>query len=100
MAVELLWLDEAKDDLRSILEFISRDKPMAASAYVAAISNECTRLVDFPALGRVYDGTYRMLVVGSHVVLYRYDESGASITIAAVVHGSRDIGRFVANLAH
>lgn len=37
MAVEVIWLDQAKDDLREILDFIAKDNPGAAANYVAGI---------------------------------------------------------------
>jgi len=100
MAAEVVWLDDAKDDLLSILEFISRDKPKAAAAYVGAISQQCHILADFPESGPAYDSSYRALVVEKHIVLYRYDRQADTVLIAAVVHGRRDIARIVAKLPH
>lgn len=48
MAVEIVWLDQAKDDLRELLGFIADEYPMAATNYVTGIMEACNKLADFP----------------------------------------------------
>ena len=63
MAVDIRWLDQAKDDILSILAYISFDNPKAAAAYVSAIEKSCEKLSQFPESGRVFNETYRVLVI-------------------------------------
>ena len=91
MAVDIRWLDQAKDDILSILAYISFDNPKAAAAYVSAIEKSCEKLSQFPESGRVFNETYRVLVIRNHVVLYRYDAGARKVTVARVIDGRRDI---------
>jgi plasmid stabilization system protein ParE len=91
MAVDIRWLEEANDDVHSILAYISSDNPKAASIYVDAIAQSCERLSQFPESGRVFNERYRVLVVRNHLVLYRYDAGAREVTIARVIDGRRDI---------
>ena len=45
MAVRLTWQDAAKDDLRSLLEYISLENPKAATTYVLGIERACQNLL-------------------------------------------------------
>ena len=50
MPVEVVWLDQALDDLSAILDFISTESPKAAAKYVAGLRKGCERLRDFPLI--------------------------------------------------
>ena len=91
MAVDIRWLDQAKNDIQSILAYISFDSPKAAKEYVDAIGSSCEKLSEFPESGRIYNERYRVLVIRNHVVLYRYDAGAREVTIARVIDGRRDI---------
>lgn len=91
MAVEVVWLDEAKDDLRALLDHIATENPPAAERYVAGIADACRRLEVFPRSGRRYDDKYRCIVFRNHLVFYRFDEVRQQVLIAAVLDGRRDI---------
>jgi plasmid stabilization system protein ParE len=91
MVADIRWLEEANDDIRSILTYISSDNAKAAKNYVDAIGKSCEKLSQFPESGRVYNERYRVLVIRNHLVLYRYDSGGNEVTIARVLDGRRDI---------
>jgi plasmid stabilization system protein ParE len=91
MAVDIRWLEEANDDIQSILAYISSDNPKAASAYIEAIAQSCEKLSQFPESGRAFNERYRILVIRNHLVLYRYDAGAGEVTIARVIDGRRDI---------
>ena len=48
MAAEVRWLDQAKDDLREILDYIAVENPRAAERYISELQAACERLVPFP----------------------------------------------------
>jgi len=93
MAVEIVWLDQAKDDLREILDFIAEENPTAAANYVIGIAETCNKLVDFPEFGSRYNSKFRRLVFRNHLVFYRQDKANHLVFIAAVVDGRRDLKR-------
>lgn len=98
MRIEIEWLDRAKSDLRSILNFIAQEKPIAAQAYVDEIASSVSRLHDFPELGKRINSKYRTLIVRKHIVFYRYSLSNSRIVIAAVVDGRRDLSKILPGL--
>ena len=65
---DIVWLDQAKDDLREILQFIAGENPGAAKKHVEGISESCRRLADFPLSGRQCDADYRSIVFRNHLV--------------------------------
>ena len=98
MPIEIEWLDRAKSDMRSILNYIARDKPTAARAYVEEIAASVSKLGDFPELGRRLNSKYRILVVRQHLVLYRHDRVSSRLVIAAVADGRRDLRKVLRGL--
>jgi toxin ParE1/3/4 len=95
MAAKLEWLDQAKDDLREILDFIAKESPRAAADYVTELVTACDRLAEFPLSGRRYSDQFRVLVFRNHLVFYAYDDPKRVISIAMVVGGRRDISRLL-----
>lgn len=78
-------------DLEGILEYISRDKPTAAVAFVETLKGKCHTLARFPLLGPSREGLIpglRMFPVGNYVIYYRPE--GGSVRIERVLHGARD----------
>jgi plasmid stabilization system protein ParE len=93
MAVEIVWLDQAKDDLREILDFIADENPAAGANYVAGITEACNKLGDFPEFGLRHNSEFRRIVFRNHLVFYHYDETAQTVSIAAVIDGRRDMTR-------
>ena len=50
--MKLFWTPEALDDRREIHDYIEADNPSAAPALDALFSEQASRLVDYPGLGR------------------------------------------------
>ena len=95
MAAELSWLDDAKDDVREILEYIANENPNAATKYVAELSESCERLADYPLSGRRYNAEFRTIVFRNHLIFFRFDEQADEVNIVAVLDGRRDIERLI-----
>jgi toxin ParE1/3/4 len=93
MAVEIVWLDQARDDLREILDFIADENPAAAANYVTGIMEACNKLADFPEVGLRYNRRFRRLVFRNHLVFYHHDTAGHVVFITAVIDGRRDLKR-------
>jgi plasmid stabilization system protein ParE len=75
MVADIRWLEEANDDIRSILTYISSDNAKAAKNYVDAIGKSCEKLSQFPESGRVYNERYRFWLSG--IILYSIDMTQA-----------------------
>ncbi len=87
---EVVWAESALTNLIEIAEFIGRDSPTYASAFVARIIDAVDRAALFPRLGRRVpefgDDLLREMIFQNYRIVYRID--GDVIGIAAVRHGA------------
>lgn len=93
MAAEVRWLDQAKDDLREILDYITAENPRAAERYVSELQAACERLTPFPLSGRFYNEQFRVLVFRNHLVFHQYDKVAGMVSVVMVIDGRRDLTR-------
>jgi toxin ParE1/3/4 len=78
-------------DLHDILEYIARDKPLAAVRFVEKLEAECRSLARFPLIGASREGLVpglRVFPVGNYVIYYRPEGDG--VRIERILHGARD----------
>jgi len=94
MAHRVVWSRRASQDLEAIASYIAADSPAYASIVLNRIVHLSKTLTRFPCSGRKVpefdDENIRELVVYSYRVIYRIE--GSEVTIAAVIHGKRDLG--------
>lgn len=91
----IIWKDEAKEDLRDILHYLSR----SSSVYVDNWSNDLTKKLDllasFPEMGRKVPekelSHLREVLIGNYRLLYIYLHD--MITIIAVRHQASQLGK-------
>ena len=93
MAFELIFLDQARNDLRDLFNHLYLLSPRAAISYVNGLEKACERLRTFPRSGRQYDDRYRVLVHRNHLIFYRISDS-ASVHVVTIVDGRRDPSSF------
>lgn len=96
MQCDIVWLNQARDDILSVLEFIAADSPNAALRYIDDLEAHVNQLSDFPDSGRLYNDRYRCLVFRNHLIFYRAELD--IVTIVTVIDGRRDLSRILANL--
>jgi toxin ParE1/3/4 len=78
-------------DLEGILEYIARDKPSAAIAFVEMLKDKCYTLARYPLLGTSREDLIpglRMFSVASYAIYYRTEAGG--VRVERVLHGARD----------
>jgi len=94
MAYRVGWSPRALADLEAIAEYIAADSPFYARAVVKKITDLTRSLSRFPRAGRKVpefdDEDIRELFAYSYRVIYRIE--GTEVTIAALIHGKRDLG--------
>lgn len=91
----VIWKDEAKEDLRDILHYLSR----SSSVYVDNWSNDLTKklnlLESFPEMGRKVPEKelthLREVLIGNYRLLYIYLYN--TITIIGVRHQASQLGK-------
>lgn len=89
----LRYLPAAEQDLLDILDYIARDNPAAARAFVNRVERAIGRLARFPRSGRrprdarLRRRGYRLIVVGDYLVFYVVIRR--TVQIRRVIHGAR-----------
>ena len=90
---EVIWSLRATDELKSVGEYIARDRPKAAARVVAAILTRVAQLARFPFSGAKFqrrpEGQYREVSIGKYRIFYRVERAVKRIYIAAIWHGAR-----------
>jgi len=91
--VEVVWSAEARDDLRSIADYIAKDSIRYAQAVVARLIHASERLGHFPRSGRIVPELQtediRETVEGNYRILYL--TSTGRCTIITIVHSRQSI---------
>ncbi len=98
MPVEVIWLDQAVDDLDDVFMFIAKDNPAAAFAYIDGLEDACKRLTDFPESGRFYSSVYRTLIYRNHLIFYKFSIVGSVLKIVKIVDGRQDYRKLLMDL--
>ncbi len=87
----IIWTSQALDDLQAIGDFIARDAPAFAQAFVDKVFETVERLEDFPRSGRIVPEinqvNTREIILGSYRIVYLL--SSDEVSILTVFHASR-----------
>lgn len=84
--MKLVWHPLAMADRECIMDFIARDKPLAALALDENFETHADRIEANPHLGRVPD-TREAVVHPNYVMVYRIESE--TITILRVLHAAQ-----------
>ena len=94
--VEIRWLTEAKDDLRDIYDYISRDSKRYAKRQVGKIIGRTQILKTYIQAGRMVEEInnpeIREVIEGNYRIIYRIVNE-STVDILMVHHGARDLIR-------
>ena len=85
---EIRWLQPARDDLTSIVDFIAGNNPKAAERFADRLIAKVGLLAGSPHLGSICPHRkIRQLIHGKYIVYYTVHRT--EVVIRAVVHGAR-----------
>jgi plasmid stabilization system protein ParE len=91
MPNKIFWTQQARQDLRAIREFIARNAPSTAAAFVRRVRASVNRLYDFPQSGQVVAELgredLREILQGNYRIIYRYENQ--KVDILTVYHSAR-----------
>lgn len=93
---EVVYLARARQDLLDIRDYITKDAPARALAWVDRIDKALRRLAEYPESGtvpkdeRLAAKGYRIVVIGEYLAFYL--ERRGRIEIRRVIHGKRRYG--------
>jgi toxin ParE1/3/4 len=89
--MRILWTRQARNDVRAIRAFISRDAPLTASAFMSKVRHAVERLKDFPYSGQVVREIareeIREVLREPYRIIYRITSD--RVEILMVYHSSR-----------
>ncbi|MYH14414.1 MAG: type II toxin-antitoxin system RelE/ParE family toxin [Gammaproteobacteria bacterium] len=92
---EVRWTDAARDDLRSIVDYVAEDSPVAAVRCLNRVESLCQGLATQPGRGRVVPelgavgiSIYRELIERPWRIVYRQDKLAH---VPAVLDARRDL---------
>ncbi|WP_083940508.1 type II toxin-antitoxin system RelE/ParE family toxin [Rudanella lutea] len=92
---EIIWREEAREDLRDVLHFLSRSSLRYVQEWGELLDNKLSLLVRFPEMGRIVPEKsvkhLREIQVGRYRVLYIFLND--VITIIAIRHSASDISK-------
>jgi len=94
--VRITWTSQARDDLKSIAEYISLDSVKYAKLQVSRIKARTKILKSYLRIGNIVpeinDENVRELVEGNYRIIYRI-LSDKQVDIVAIHHIARDLTR-------
>jgi plasmid stabilization system protein ParE len=87
---QVIYTDNALDDISRAFEFLAANDPYSAGAAVSAIRNAIGVLSEHPLIGRSFEGPLRELVISfgrsGYVALYRFRPERDEVRILAIRH--------------
>jgi toxin ParE1/3/4 len=93
MAKRVIWTLAAWNDLETVADFISRDSPYYAAAWVRNVRDAARSLNLMSMRGRVVpeigDRQIRELIVQSYRLIYKVEKS--RVAVLGIIHGARDL---------
>lgn len=93
MAGKIAWSEAAWNDLAAAADYIARDSPRYAAAFVREVREAARSLRHFAERGRIVpeisDPSIRELLVRNFRLIYLMGEN--QVHILALVHGARDL---------
>ncbi|MEJ0028142.1 MAG: type II toxin-antitoxin system RelE/ParE family toxin [Rhizomicrobium sp.] len=91
---KVYYTNRARLDLADLSEYIARDSPSNAEAFISKLMKKAERIALAPRIYRRRDDLaedMRSAAFGNHLIFFRVSEEG--IEILRIVHGGRDLPR-------
>ena len=94
MANEVAFHQLAFDDLDALEDFIARDSPERAAAFIGRIRQFCSSLVEFPERGRLREdfGTGIRTLSFERRVVVAYEVRRRTVLILRIFYAGQDYG--------
>jgi plasmid stabilization system protein ParE len=97
MARRVKWTEIAWNDLEESTDYIAKDSPFYAAAFIREVRDAARSLAYMAKRGRIvpelYDPNIREFFVRSYRMVYRVTDD--SVYIIAFIHGARDLSKLL-----
>jgi toxin ParE1/3/4 len=91
MDYRVIYSPKALNDLREIVEYVSKDNPQAALRLGTRLADQASSLAVDPCRGaRLKHRGVRKLLYQPYLIVYRIDESQRNVEILRFWHTARD----------
>jgi addiction module RelE/StbE family toxin len=91
--VQIIWSEEAENDLDDIIAYISKSSLQYAHSFYENVHEAIDNLKSFPKIGRRVPESKnpkdRELIILKYRIIYRFIEEEEKIIIMMIIHGSR-----------
>lgn len=97
----IIYKESGKNDIYSILDYISQDNPAAAKKFILKLTEKIGSLESFPYLGTVPREAellakgYRMLIIDTCIVFYVPIKSLKEVRIHRVLSAKQNYTKFL-----
>jgi addiction module RelE/StbE family toxin len=97
MAYKIQYLDLAKSDVKEIKNYLTQFYPSTPAKFLADLKEKITNLASMPGMYEAYhdNPSYRRMVVSSYLIFYKVDDAKQTVEIHRVLHGARDLSRYL-----
>jgi toxin ParE1/3/4 len=96
VARTVTWTEVAWSDLEAVADYIAKDSPRYAAAFVRDARSAARSLASLAERGRIVpefsDPVVREIFIGRYRLIYRLTEQ--CVFIVALIHGARDLAVF------
>ena len=96
MTLQVEFAGAAEADLEAIADYIGRDNPKRAAAFIRELAARCRRIACQPrafTLREEFGAGIRTVAHGSYLILYA--ERDGKLVIERIVHGARDLNNIL-----
>jgi plasmid stabilization system protein ParE len=88
MAFQIIWSEQARDDLQAIVLFIAQDNPTVAESFGYRLMSKVDTLAQFPQIGRAVpeenDEIIRELILRPYRIIYKVFPENEIVSIVRI----------------
>ena len=97
MNFKITFLPESKDDAKEIRKYLEQFYKGTAKKFFTLLKKHINSLKSNPYINQQYPErpSFRRLVVGDYLVFYKVVEEKKLVEIHRILHGSREIDRYL-----
>ncbi|GHV87168.1 hypothetical protein AGMMS50255_4640 [Spirochaetia bacterium] len=97
MKYKIVYLELAREDVREIKAYLAQFYPSTPVKFLSALKKQIENLTDNPYMYEAYadNPSYRRMVVSDYLVFYKVNDEKRIIAIHRVLHGARDIAKYI-----
>ena len=99
MNYRVIYLPESRNDTREIRQYLTQYYRSTSKSFFTLLRKRINSLKSNPFIAQQYPEkpSYRRLVVEDYIVFYKVFEDRKLVEIHRILHGSREIDRYISD---